>query len=132
MPTVLRRYAGLIRENGGTGCVTGVADLGTQAACTRVVQEAVEAFGGLDLLCNVVDLLRMHALVDVTSEDWTRLVSANLTAPFFMMQAAISHLIARNGNVVNVISRSEEHTSELQSLMRISYPVVCLKKKNTI
>src|SRR3546814_16315814 len=71
---------------------------------TRVVQEAVEAFGGLDLLCNVVDLLRMHALVDVTSEDWTRLVSANLTAPFFMMQAAISHLIARTGNVVNVIS----------------------------
>src|SRR3546814_17424758 len=46
----------------------------------------------------------MHALVDVTSEDWTRLVSANLTAPFFMMQAAISHLIARNDNVVNVIS----------------------------
>src|SRR3546814_8079806 len=29
-------------------------------------------------------------------------------------------------------SRSEEHTSELQSLMRISYAVFCLKKKNTI
>src|SRR3546814_6745035 len=29
-----------------------------------------------------------------------------------------------------VISRSEEHTSELQSLMRISYAVFCLKKKN--
>src|SRR3546814_2021138 len=29
------------------------------------------------------------------------------------------------------ISRSEEHTSELQSLMRISYAVFCLKKKNT-
>src|SRR3546814_4121441 len=28
--------------------------------------------------------------------------------------------------------RSEEHTSELQSLMRISYAVFCLKKKNTI
>src|SRR3546814_7983397 len=27
-------------------------------------------------------------------------------------------------------TRSEEHTSELQSLMRISYAVVCLKKKN--
>src|SRR3546814_2404129 len=98
MPTVLRRYAGLIRENGGTGCVTGVADLGTQAACTRVVQEAVEAFGGLDLLCNVVDLLRMHALVDVTSKDW----------------------------------RSDEHTSELQSLMRISYAVVCLTQKKGV
>src|SRR3546814_2926327 len=28
------------------------------------------------------------------------------------------------------VSRSEEHTSELQSLMRISYAVFCLKKKN--
>src|SRR3546814_3202774 len=44
-----------------------------------------------------------------------------------------------NGNVVDEVtgfglsgqfsSRSEEHTSELQSLMRISYAVFCLKKK---
>src|SRR3546814_1955414 len=32
---------------------------------------------------------------------------------------------------VNLGGRSEEHTSELQSLMRISYAVFCLKKKNT-
>src|SRR3546814_6787964 len=32
--------------------------------------------------------------------------------------------------LVGVIIRSEEHTSELQSLMRISYAVFCLKKKN--
>src|SRR3546814_5821301 len=31
----------------------------------------------------------------------------------------------------DVIARSEEHTSELQSLMRISYAVFCLKKKQT-
>src|SRR3546814_976840 len=31
---------------------------------------------------------------------------------------------------LNVSRRSEEHTSELQSLMRISYAVFCLKKKN--
>src|SRR3546814_10889797 len=31
-----------------------------------------------------------------------------------------------------VLSRSEEHTSELQSLMRISYAVFCLKKKKKI
>src|SRR3546814_3452438 len=30
------------------------------------------------------------------------------------------------------VERSEEHTSELQSLMRISYAVFCLKKKNNI
>src|SRR3546814_3894657 len=32
--------------------------------------------------------------------------------------------------LVGVAGRSEEHTSELQSLMRISYAVFCLKKKN--
>src|SRR3546814_4149100 len=32
----------------------------------------------------------------------------------------------------DVLVRSEEHTSELQSLMRISYAVFCLKKKKTL
>src|SRR3546814_1628261 len=35
------------------------------------------------------------------------------------------------GKVWSSELRSEEHTSELQSLMRISYAVFCLKKKNT-
>src|SRR3546814_5846244 len=34
-----------------------------------------------------------------------------------------------NGNAFGADQRSEEHTSELQSLMRISYAVFCLKKK---
>src|SRR3546814_403401 len=33
---------------------------------------------------------------------------------------------------ISVFGRSEEHTSELQSLMRISYAVLCLKKKRTL
>src|SRR3546814_9997350 len=36
-----------------------------------------------------------------------------------------------SGQSVGEAMRSEEHTSELQSLMRISYAVFCLKKKNT-
>src|SRR3546814_10247473 len=41
--------------------------------------------------------------------------------------------LAHESNWIFVLarSRSEEHTSELQSLMRISYAVFCLKKKNT-
>src|SRR3546814_9146267 len=35
-----------------------------------------------------------------------------------------------NGRLVVELHRSEEHTSELQSLMRISYALFCLKKKN--
>src|SRR3546814_10373948 len=37
----------------------------------------------------------------------------------------------RSGKRVAVVGRSEEHTSELQSLMRNSYAVFCLKKKQT-
>src|SRR3546814_3822107 len=35
-----------------------------------------------------------------------------------------------NDKIATSLRRSEEHTSELQSLMRISYAVCCLKKKN--
>src|SRR3546814_9424821 len=44
--------------------------------------------------------------------------------------AALRYMDARQGRA-GTVTRSEEHTSELQSLMRISYAVFCLKKKNT-
>src|SRR3546814_7932511 len=44
---------------------------------------------------------------------------------------AVQVLVLNDDNVSAEASRSEEHTSELQSLMRISYAVFCLKKKNT-
>src|SRR3546814_1594714 len=44
------------------------------------------------------------------------------------VQKAVSQAINREIKVVQIL-RSEEHTSELQSLMRISYAVFCLKKK---
>src|SRR3546814_2064299 len=43
----------------------------------------------------------------------------------FFLVRKLAHLFS------HVTSRSEEHTSELQSLMRISYAVFCLKKKKT-
>src|SRR3546814_7805206 len=43
----------------------------------------------------------------------------------------LHHPSCEAGDAVLQLSRSEEHTSELQSLMRISYAVFCLKKKTT-
>src|SRR3546814_8126175 len=44
-------------------------------------------------------------------------------------------LYSRSGvdakNIARIVARSEEHTSELQSLMRISYAVFCLTKKKS-
>src|SRR3546814_3091388 len=50
---------------------------------------------------------------------------AKLVAKYASKRAELKALIS------NANTRSEEHTSELQSLMRISYAVFCLKKKNT-
>src|SRR3546814_7962976 len=65
----------------------------------------------------------------------SRLNTVVLPAPFGPISACTAPLRIRRStsrtakNPLN--SRSEEHTSELQSLMRISYAVFCLKKKTT-
>src|SRR3546814_1807355 len=46
------------------------------------------------------------------------------------VEAGVAHVAAPREAVPDM-ARSEEHTSELQSLMRISYAVFCLKKKKT-
>src|SRR3546814_8926220 len=62
------------------------------------------------------------------------------TSPEAAAASPLAQAIFDTGEVSNVMfgrdfvsvtaARSEEHTSELQSLMRISYAVFCLKKKN--
>src|SRR3546814_8734661 len=46
-----------------------------------------------------------------------------------LRQTGQGHMISTIGASAGANNRSEEHTSELQSLMRISYAVFCLKKK---
>src|SRR3546814_3159557 len=55
-------------------------------------------------------------------------VSVTRTAPFQPLGVRHMDLRLRSGQFEDK-ARSEEHTSELQSLMRISYAVFCLKKK---
>src|SRR3546814_1528145 len=43
----------------------------------------------------------------------------------------IRYMYQRGDGKRSAMARSEEHTSELKSLMRISYAVLCLKKKNS-
>src|SRR3546814_3054408 len=66
-----------------------------------------------------------HAVRDPNGRAYNR--TAHLAERKKMMQAWADYLDALRTNA-NVV-RSEEHTSELQTLMRISYAVFCLKKK---
>src|SRR3546814_9475386 len=56
----------------------------------------------------------------------------SLTAALVQHFALIAARHIGHFEVIDYAKRSEEHTSELQSLMRISYAVFCLKKKNHI
>src|SRR3546814_10292934 len=79
---------------------------------------------------------------DVCSSDLKR-VTVNSLCPVALTESFQSALdqglaevapspIPRMGDLdKDIVPRSEEHTSELQSLMRISYAVFCLKNKNT-
>src|SRR3546814_3802068 len=73
-----------------------------------------------------VDRLQRSNFVDSTSEEVVR--STPSTAPIRSVSASMSPIV---GTTPVAAKRSEEHTSELQSLMRNSYAVFCLKKKNT-
>src|SRR3546814_1594277 len=81
------------------------------------------------------DMLKLHRIsaalgVDklVLVGDRQQLSSIDAGKAFAMIQAGGGTLMKMDENI-RQRTRSEEHTSELQSLMRISYAVFCLKKK---
>src|SRR3546814_1168243 len=92
----------------------------------RVGHLVLQRIGQLDVADRAFDLLhvRRHALVAL---------AADAVGPLHRLAFADRVLPRRAdlGQVVGEVEggRSEEHTSELQSLMRISYAVFCLKKK---
>src|SRR3546814_1863604 len=57
---------------------------------------------------------------------WTRIVGTGVARELFFLGEKLS---AEEAFAKGLYTRSEEHTSELQSLMRISYAVFCLNKK---
>src|SRR3546814_6865146 len=75
-------------------------------------------------------------LVEVSSMSFPSGHSANSAIVYLTIATLLAQVVdtrgARNFILVaaGLLVRSEEHTSELQSLMRISYAVFCLKKKN--
>ena len=90
----------------GDGITTLVADLGDPEASAAAVETCVAEFGGLDVLGNVAGIFRAHHAVDVTVAEYRRIMAINVDAYFFLTQAAIPHLLERNGNIVNVASNS--------------------------
>lgn len=90
----------------GPGLSVREADLGDPETCAAVVDACVSELGGLDVLGNVAGIFRAHHVVDVTPEEYRRIMAVNIDAYFFLSQAAIPHLLERTGNIVNIASNS--------------------------
>src|SRR3546814_2671639 len=74
----------------------------------------------------------LDALQDRTKDDLKVWLAGSSSARTFAEDAdrATGSVLFMLAKAANLIQRSEEHTSELQSLMRISYAVFFLKKKH--
>ena len=79
-------------------------DITTPASCKQAVQDCVEVFGRLDVLVNVAGFHQMRHTATMTDEDWDRDLAVNLNGPFYLSRAALPHLLAAGGNIVNVSS----------------------------
>lgn len=64
------------------------ADLRKNDAPARIVDEAVRAFGTLDVVVSSASVMTRHPFEDVTPAEWEEVEAVNLRAPFFLMQAA--------------------------------------------
>jgi len=79
-------------------------DLAVPENSAKAVAQAVEALGRLDALCNVAGVIFFANAPEMPTSQWEKTLAVNLSAPFFLMQAAIPHLLEANGAVVNVTS----------------------------
>src|SRR3546814_4203195 len=132
------------------------SDVCSSDLVARVVNDAVTRLGGIEVLINIAGIQRTTPIETLTVADMRELFEVNMIGTMVFCREALRHLPEQVGVIVNIAStaadhgnpymsayaaskgavlafsktlRSEEHTSELQSLMRISYAVFCLKKK---
>jgi len=104
----------LVVEAGRTGVVC-LTDLTQEQECRRVIQEAVERLGGLDILVNnaAYQMAQPGGLADITTEQLDRVVRTNLYAMFWLTRAALPHLEA-GATIINTSSiQSRQPSPEL-------------------
>lgn len=68
------------------------------------VREVVRLHGRLDILANVAGIGISRRIEDVSLEEWTRIVTVNLTGTFLLSQASLSALRQTRGCIVNMAS----------------------------
>jgi 3-oxoacyl-[acyl-carrier protein] reductase len=87
------------------------ADLSEPDAAATVVEAAVQALGGLDVLVNNVGFAVQARFEDVPDADWDAMWQLNVMSYVRAIRAALPHLRASRGTIVNVASTSGKRPS---------------------
>jgi meso-butanediol dehydrogenase/(S,S)-butanediol dehydrogenase/diacetyl reductase len=78
------------------------ADFEDPETPARVVSALIGKVGRLDVLINNAGLMREGTVEETALDDWHAQIAVNLTAPFLTIRAAMPHLRATQGSIVNV------------------------------
>lgn len=88
----------------GTKVLTIELDVTDEDACQAAVAQTVDQFGAVDVLINNAGLMLLGKIEDADTTDWTRMINTNVLGLMFMTHAALPHLLASRGTVVNISS----------------------------
>ena len=92
-------------ERLGRRCHPVPADLADPAQVEEVIPRAVAAAGRVDILVNNAGIVTRAPAVEVTPQDWHRVIQVNLNAVFRLCQAAAKEMLPRRrGKILNVAS----------------------------
>jgi NAD(P)-dependent dehydrogenase (short-subunit alcohol dehydrogenase family) len=94
-----------IQKDGGRA-VAIPCDVSDHSRVGAAVTEAVEQLGPPDVLCNIAGIGRFYHSTDMKPEDWHRIIEVNLSGTWFVIQAALPHMLDRSGVIVNTASTS--------------------------
>lgn len=99
-----------IASQGGT-IVGERGDISEQATAERLIERAIETYGGLDVLCNNAGVMDyMQGVGEVSNEIWRRVLAINLDGPMYASRRAVQHMLAHGGgSIINVASFAACH-----------------------
>jgi NAD(P)-dependent dehydrogenase (short-subunit alcohol dehydrogenase family) len=91
-------------EKAGRKAVLVAGDLGSAEHCRAVVDQAVEAFGRVDVLVNnAAHQMTYEKLEDIPDEEWEGTFRTNIHAMFYLAKAAVPHM-TEGGAIINTTS----------------------------
>jgi NAD(P)-dependent dehydrogenase (short-subunit alcohol dehydrogenase family) len=101
------KVASAIKANGGQAAAF-VANVADEAQVEKMVKDVVATFGGVDILVNNAAISDNKHMLEITKEEWDRVIAVTLTGPFLVSRAAAKQMVAqgRGGKIVNVGSTS--------------------------